>query len=89
MLTNIQKYFKSEEVLEYLILHETTWIDGDINNNKKGYTGHFTKNTRMYVREMKSKYNKEYEHLNFDETIEQKQNEEINKKKWKKQKKMK
>ena len=32
-----------------------------------------TKVVRMYVREMKAKYNKEYEQLNFDETLEEQQ----------------
>ena len=62
--------------MEYMILEETTYIGSDINNNKTGYVGLMTKSRRMYVREMKAKYNKEYEHLNFDETIEQKQEEE-------------
>ena len=66
----------SEEILEYLILEGTKWIGGDINNKKTGYIGNVTKNIRMYIKEMKSKYNKEYEHLNFDESIEQKEEEE-------------
>ena len=59
-----------------MIIHGTTWIGGDMNNNKKGYMELVTKSIRKYVKEMKAKYNKEYEHLNFDETIEQKQEEE-------------
>ena len=66
----------SEGELEYMIQDGTTWIGGYINNNKKGYMGQNAKNIRMYVTEMKFKYNKEYKHLQFDETIEQKHEEE-------------
>ena len=40
---------------------------------KSGIIGTMTKVVRMYVREMKAKYNKEYEQLNFDETLEEQQ----------------
>ena len=56
-----------------MILGGTTYIGGDINNKKSGIIGTMTKNVRMYVREMKAKYNKEYEQLNFDETLEEQQ----------------
>ena len=51
----------SEEKLEYMILNGTEWIGGNINNKKSGIIGTMTKVVRMYVREMKAKYNKEYE----------------------------
>ena len=70
--------------MEYLRLEGATWIGGDINNNKKAYLGQVTKNIRMYVREMKSKYSKEYKHFQFDKTIEQKQEEDKENKKNKK-----
>ena len=35
----------------------------------------------MYEREMKAKYSKEYEHLNFDVTIEQNSMKQLNKNK--------
>ena len=63
----------SEEILEYMILDGTTYIGGNINNKKSGVIGIMTKVVRMYVREMKAKYNKEYEQLNFDETLEEQQ----------------
>ena len=44
-----------------MILAGTEWIGGDINNKKSGAIGTMTKVVRMYVREMKAKYNKEYE----------------------------
>ena len=44
---------------------------GDINNRKTGTVGEMTKNVRTYVREMKAKYNKKYEQLNFDKNLEQ------------------
>ena len=50
----------SEEKLEDIILRATTYIGGDVNNRKTGTVGEMTKNVRKYVREMKSKYNKEY-----------------------------
>ena len=51
----------SEDILEYMILDGTQWTVGNINSNKTGYMGQVTKNIRRYVREMKSKDNKELE----------------------------
>ena len=47
--------------LEYIILERTIWIGGDINNTESGTIGRMTKNVKKYVREMKGKYNKQYE----------------------------
>ena len=70
-----------------MILDGTKWIGGDINNKKKGIVGEMTKVVRMYVREMKAKYNKEYEQLNFDETLEEQQKQLENEKRRQKEEK--
>ena len=61
--------------MEKIRIHDPKWniiYGGDINNRKTGTVGEMTKNVRMYGREMKAKYNKEYKQLNFDKNIEQK-----------------